>query len=242
MEDLEVTEVLAETSGPTSTANKRHSFWLLALLLLAFALRILLLDAQSIWWDEGISLHLGVSSVADIIQDRLHNIHPPFYFILLKGWLTGGSVGAFTGRSLSVMASWLQVAVILAISRRWFSQRTGTAALLLATFSAVSIIYGQEIRVYAMLALIYLLLLAVTQELTRSDREEGKRRSGPWLALGLLMWLGLHLHYIVLFVAAYVSAWALLTFIRQRRWVDFRRWLLLLYLVALASLPWFSAV
>ncbi len=93
-----------------------------------------------------------------------------------------------------------------------------------------------------LLALIYLLLLAVTRELTSPAGEAGERRAGLWLALGLTTWVGLHLHYMVIFVVVYVSAWALFIFVRQRRWVDFRRWLLVMYLVGLASLPWLLAV
>jgi 4-amino-4-deoxy-L-arabinose transferase-like glycosyltransferase len=242
MEELYTSDLSTETVLPNSNSRKIYPAWLLSLLLLAFALRILLLEEQSIWWDEGISLHLAVSSIADILADRLSNIHPPLYFILLKEWLSLVGISAFSARYLSVLASWLQVVVIYGIARRWFSRRTAATAILLATFSAVSILYGQEIRVYAMLAMIYLLLLAVTRELTRPADSGGKRRMRLWMALGLIMWLGLHLHYIVLFVAAYVSAWALLVFIWQRRWVDFRRWLLVLCLVGLASLPWFLAV
>ncbi len=242
MEELEAAALPAEKGDYSPMAKKGHSVGLLVLLMFAFALRVFLLDEQSIWWDEGISLHLGVSSLVDILTDRLNNIHPPFYFILLKGWLSLVGVGAFTGRFLSVLASWLQVVLLLAIAKRWFSRRTGTAALLLATLSAVSVIYGQEIRVYAILTLVYLLLLAATHELTRRVDPRIKRGKRTWIALGLVMWLGLHLHYIVIFVVAYVTMWALIVFVRQRRWVDFRRWLLVLYLVALASLPWFLAL
>jgi uncharacterized membrane protein len=242
MEELYTSDLPTETVSTNKSSRQIYPVWLFILLLLAFALRIFLLEEQSLWWDEGISLHLAVSSIADILADRLSNIHPPFYFILLKEWLSLVGISAFSGRFLSVLASWLQVVVIYSIARRWFSRRTAAAGILLAALSAVSILYGQEIRVYAMLALIYLLLLAVTRELTCPVESEGKRRVRLWIALGLIMWFGLHLHYIVVFVVAYVSAWALLVFVRQHRWADFRRWLLVLCLVGLASLPWFLAV
>ncbi len=56
------------------------------------------------------------------------------------------------------------------------------------------------------------------------------------------MWIGLHLHYITLFVVAYVSACAMLIFSRQRRWRELRQWLAVLFLTGLASLPWFLAL
>jgi hypothetical protein len=50
--------------------------------LLAFALRLYRLDGQSIWVDEGISLHLANSSLIEIVANRAANIHPPLYFFL----------------------------------------------------------------------------------------------------------------------------------------------------------------
>ena len=87
------------------------------LLLLAYALRLYRLDGQSLWWDEGISLHLATSSLGEIVRDRLANIHPPLYFFLLKGWLALVGVSPFTGRYLSVLAGLLSVALVFAIVR-----------------------------------------------------------------------------------------------------------------------------
>ncbi|MBW7958686.1 MAG: hypothetical protein H3C69_03930, partial [Candidatus Promineofilum sp.] len=81
---------------------------MVGLLLLAFALRLLRLDYQSLWWDEGISLHLATSGFGEIIRDRLDNIHPPLYFFILKGWLALVGVSPFTGRYLSTLASLTQ--------------------------------------------------------------------------------------------------------------------------------------
>ena len=89
------------------------------LLLLAYALRLYRLDGQSLWWDEGISLHLATSSLGEIVRDRLANIHPPLYFFLLKGWLGLVGVSAFTGRALSVLAGLLPVALAFAAARAW---------------------------------------------------------------------------------------------------------------------------
>jgi len=76
---------MAILSPPTRTGSGSTSpllplFLLLPLLLLAFALRLYRLDAQSIWIDEGISLHLAISSPGEIIADRAANVHPPLYF------------------------------------------------------------------------------------------------------------------------------------------------------------------
>ena len=214
---------------------------LLVLLLLAFALRIFLLDGQSIWWDEGISLHLGTSDLATIFGDRLNNIHPPLYFILLKGWLALTGVTVFSARYLSVLAGWLLVPAVYSISVRWFNRRMGLLAAFLATISAVSVIYAQEIRVYALLPLAYLALLAVTRELTRRDTSPAGKEWVLWAGLGIFSWIALHLHYVSAFAVGYVTIWAALSFLFTHRRRELNRLVIIQVIVILASLPWFLA-
>ena len=56
----------------------------LACCFLSFALLTLTLEAQSIWWDEGISLHLAGLPWREIVSNRAANIHPPLYFFARK--------------------------------------------------------------------------------------------------------------------------------------------------------------
>jgi mannosyltransferase len=212
---------------------------LLGLLLIAFALRLFLLDGQSIWWDEGISLHLATSDLSTIFNDRLDNIHPPLYFLLLKGWVTLTGSSAFSARYLSVLAGWLLVALTYAVGVRWFGRRTGLVAAFLCTISAVSVIYAQEIRVYSLLPLAYLALLAITRELVRPDALPARQGWILGAALGLVSWIALHLHYVSLFAVGYVTLWAGLSFLYERRWREFWRLAIVQTLVLLASLPWF---
>ena len=207
--------------------------------LLAFALRLYRLDGQSIWVDEGISLHLATSSLAEIVANRAANIHPPLYFFLLKGWVTLAGVSIFSARFSSAMASLLQVAAVYTIARRWLGRPTARVAAFLTALSPLSVIYAQEARVYALLPLVYLTLLAITHELTHKP---GPHRRATWLLLGIVEVIGLHLHYMVFFVVVYTGGWSLLTFWRERRWTDLRRWWITQLLVGLASLPWLVAV
>lgn len=210
----------------------------MGLLLLAFALRLYRLDAQSLWWDEGISLHLATSSLAHIVADRAANIHPPLYFFLLKGWVALAGSSAFSARLLSASASLLQVGVIYAVARRWLGRPTARIAAFFTALAPLSIVYAQEVRVYALLPVVYLVLLAMAYELTR----EPNKRGSYWLLLGVVEVIGLHLHYMVLFVVAYAGGWSLLALSRQRRWADLRRWLVTQFCVGLACLPWLVAV
>lgn len=225
-------------------ARHRYLVYLAGLLVLAFGLRLFRLDNQSIWWDEGISLHLATSTMGEIIRDRLNNIHPPLYFFILKGWLSLVGVSPFTGRYLSVLASLAQVAVVFAAVRYWSREMVDrrralpwlAAALLL--IAPVFVIYGQEIRVYAFLPLAYLAMLLPAERLL-SSRTLTTR---PLILLAAAEWTGLHLHYIALFAVAYISLWGVVVLARRRDTVSLRRWIVCQLFVALASLPWLVAV
>ncbi len=208
------------------------------LLLLAFAVRLAWLPQQSLWWDEGISLHLATIPIPDLLADRLNNIHPPLYFLLLKGWSQLVGVGVFNGRYFSTLASLLQVATLYAAASRWFgrSDRRVWTAVLLLIISPLGILYAQEMRVYALLPAVYLGLLGVAQQIASRP----PRRWLPWAALGLLEWLALHLHYVVAFGVVYVNLWLLWCLWPQRQ--ALRRWLEVSVVTGAATLPWYGAV
>ncbi len=167
--------------------SKLQRFLLLLLILLpAFWLRIFLLDGQSLWWDEGISLHLATSSFAEIAANRAANIHPPLYFFLLKIWVTLTGTTPFAARYFSALASFLQVALVYAVLRDWFGRRTAVIGLVLTAVWSLSVVYGQETRVYAFLPLTYLLVLLLAH---RVALNQPTRRT--WLALGVAEWLAL---------------------------------------------------
>jgi hypothetical protein len=225
--------------------SRRALFLLVLLFMAAYALRMVQLEGQSLWWDEGISLHLATSGLAEIARDRLDNIHPPLYFVALKGWLNLVGVSAFTGRYLSVLGALLQVPFVFAFSRavmRGEPHRVVAVApwlaAALAFISPLSVIYGQEIRVYAFLPLIFLGLLWLGERIITRGAVDIRHL----VLLGGVAWLGLHLHYIAAFGIAYVALWGIIVFARRGRTDQVWRWLLMFGVVGLVSLPWFVAV
>ena len=60
----------------------------LGLILLAgVALRLYRLGADSLWYDETVSTFLAGSRLPDLLRHTAGDIHPPGYYILLRGWL-----------------------------------------------------------------------------------------------------------------------------------------------------------
>jgi mannosyltransferase len=150
---------------------------------LAFSIAVLTLDLQSIWWDEGISLHLAGLSWSGIVADRAANIHPPLYFLLLKAWtsLTGGS--PFAGRTLSALAFCLLPAVVARFLGRRAGDRAARAGAFLVSLAPPFLVYGQEVRPYILLPLGVLGLWSLAWPAPRGPGF-GRRR---WALRGVLL-------------------------------------------------------
>ena len=91
-----------------------------ATVVLAFVLRVWHLDVRSIWFDEAFSWTLSSFGPLEIIQRTGSDCHPPFYYLMLWGWikLFGDSLWAM--RLLSAVCGTAAV---------WVAWRVGKEAI-----------------------------------------------------------------------------------------------------------------
>ncbi|MCB0168575.1 MAG: glycosyltransferase family 39 protein, partial [Anaerolineae bacterium] len=222
------------------------ALWLI--LLLAAFFRFYHLAGQSLWSDEGNSVALARRSFTEIAQRTAFDIHPPFYYWLLKIWtgLFGDSeVGL---RSLSAVLGVACVYLIWQIARRLLGRRIGLAAALIAAISPFQIYYAQETRMYMLLTLLG--TLTVFLAVLMVDQPEN-----PWLKIGYVITVtaGLYTHYAypIVWAAAVVAvSYQLLAISRQPSAVSthhssfiihhssFPSWLFLQLIPLLLYLPW----
>jgi len=139
--------VRAEIRSPIIRKYKNY-FWLLVALLVAFALRVVFLDAQSLWNDEGTSVALSALSLEAIVNGAARDIHPPLYYILLRFWMPFVGTTEFAVRFLSVIAGVLIVPVTYRVARAFFDDEIAVIAAFLTAFSPFQIYYSQEARMY----------------------------------------------------------------------------------------------
>jgi len=134
----------------------RRRPWIVPLivLLLAFAVRFHFLERQSLWNDEGNSLRLAERSVPDLMDAAGRDIHPPGYYLVLKGWIALAGTSEFGLRALSALQGVLTVALTIALGRTLFGGAVGALAGLLVALSPFAVYYSQETRMYAQLALL----------------------------------------------------------------------------------------
>lgn len=126
----------------------------LIVLILAAAVRFHNLGAQSLWNDEGNSLRLAQRPVGDLIEAAGRDIHPPGYYLVLKGWIDLAGDSEFSLRALSAFEGVLAVAVTIALGRVLFGRGAGVIAGLLVALSPFAVYYSQETRMYAQLGLL----------------------------------------------------------------------------------------
>jgi 4-amino-4-deoxy-L-arabinose transferase-like glycosyltransferase len=126
-------------------------FWLLLLVVCALALmlRVYHLDAQSLWYDEGISAHQVTRSFGEIADAAGQDTHPPLYYWLLKIW--GARFGQTEDglRSLSVVFGVASVGLTFAIGRRLFGLGAAFVAALIVACAPLAVYYSQEVRMYS---------------------------------------------------------------------------------------------
>jgi uncharacterized membrane protein len=152
----------------------KNRIWLGIALVVAFALRVYLLSAQSLWNDEGTSIALASRSIEAIINGAARDIHPPLYFFLLHFWMPLVGQAEFAVRFLSVIAGVLVVALTFRLARFFFDEEVAIIAAFLLALSPFQIYYSQETRMYIWVALFAAMsVCAMTRVLERS---KGKRQ------------------------------------------------------------------
>ena len=149
----------------------RRALLVSALILLASLLRFWRIDAQSLWFDEGIAWHVATQPnlPAAIAADPTN---PPLYFLLLYAGVRLGGDTEFAMRWLSVMIGLLAVPLSWQLARRLFNPTAGALAALLVACSPPLWWASQEIRMYGlMVALTLVTALAWHRLLDRGSRQ-----------------------------------------------------------------------
>jgi 4-amino-4-deoxy-L-arabinose transferase-like glycosyltransferase len=152
-----------------ATRSVRIRHWALTLLtLLAFARGVWALGDKSLWWDESLSLHrsqetlLYALSGQIILTDNVDDVvtidnHPPLYFVLLWAVTRFLGLSELALRYLSLAAVVLLVPLLYATGKRLVDGWAGLGAATLGALSPMYLWYGQEARMYALVAFLSLL-------------------------------------------------------------------------------------
>lgn len=218
----------------TRRAASLRRLGVLALILAGCALRLYKLGADSLWYDETVSVSLAQRTVAGLIAHTAGDIHPPGYYLLLHAWRTLSSPSLGHGLEFlyawpSVAASVVTLALIYVVARRMLGETAALAALGLAALSPFQIWYAQEVRMYAIAGALGLLCLWATLRWLQDGR-------AGWLVTGALATAaGMYVLYYFAFLLAGLLVAALILTPSWRRWLW---WVAGMVGAAILYLPW----
>lgn len=177
------------------------------IVLLAFGVRVVRLDHQSLWYDEGLSVHLAALSLDQTIAQSAVTDHPPLHAALLNVWMSLAGSSEFALRFVSLFFGTLAVALTYALARRIGGNRVGGLAAALIALAPMALWYAQEARGYSVLLVCVLIATLAFLRLI-----EGDRHRHVWLSYVLACAAAMYTHYfaafaIVVFNVVYILLW-----------------------------------
>jgi 4-amino-4-deoxy-L-arabinose transferase-like glycosyltransferase len=175
-----------------------------ALIVIAAAIRIVVLTNQSFWSDEALTAYEAGLPLGGMISTVLHvETTPPLYFLLVWAWahLFGTGDGAL--RSVSLLAGVALVPIAYLSARDLVNPRAGVVAAALVTFNPFLIWYSQEARTYMLLAA---LSGASFLWFVRARRRPSRRNLVWWTVWSSL---ALMTHFFAGFLVAPEAVWLL---------------------------------
>ncbi len=193
---------------------------LAALFVLALALRFYRIDEQSFWYDEGLTVALALRPLDDIARAAAADVHPPFYYWLLHGWLRIAGTTEAAARAFSALCGAIAVVLTALLGRRWFGVSAGWIAGIAAAISPFAIHYSQETRMYALAMLLSVCLWVAFERVARNANAAHQAETTSsywrwWLLYGAVALVALSTHY---FMVTFVTATALVgTLLLHRR-------------------------
>ncbi len=227
----------------------KNRFWLAVALLVALALRVYLLSAQSLWNDEGTSIALASRSLEAIINGAAQDIHPPLYYFLLHFWMPLEGQTEYAIRFLSVIAGTLLVAFTFRLARFFFDEEVALIAAYLSAFSPFQIYYSQETRMYIWAALFTALsayaMMRMNVRPNSRARATIRTRTLFWLIYIAATIAALYTHYfaatVILFENLAFAIWLFFAWRDRRPGTPHTLafWMAAQILIVLAFAPWY---
>ncbi len=147
------------------TSARKPLWWLVALLLVAFATRLFNLGDQSLWFDEGWSAFAAVQPDLTAAANA-DSTNPPLYYMLINLHTRLSGDSEFSLRLLSLWASLLIIPLSYQLARRYAGVRAGLGAALAAALLPLLWWSAREARMYSWVALLALIAALSFQILT----------------------------------------------------------------------------
>ncbi len=220
--------------------NRQAQRWaLFGVMALAVGLRLWGLARESLWFDEAYSVAFGRQPLAAFSLISLQGM--PFadrnlYDLFLHFWLLIAG-GDWWVRLPSALFGSATVYVVYRLGAALWDEWTGLLAGLLLAVSPFHVWYSQEVRMYALVALLAAVGSWLFWRLLHEDR------FGQSVGYVVAMALALYTHSFALFVLLYHNLYIALGYARRQVSGRLaRRWLLAQLALTVLYLPWLRGI
>jgi uncharacterized membrane protein len=187
---------LKEKTAKLHTQYHRHYIWLI--LALAVLNRFTGLVRRDFWYDEAFTGVAVKEKFWDMIVMTINDVHPPLYYMALKGFAFFFNYSVFGIRLFSAIFGVAAIWALYLLAKELFSEKVALYAALVATISPFAIQYSQEARMYMMLVFFILMGAYFFVKGLRSGVQK------YFLLWGLFTGLSMLTHYIgIIFSAVY---------------------------------------
>lgn len=227
---------MAAARSAWANAGWLGRLWWLPILALAMAARLYGLTTGAVWGDEGSSLLLSEYALDDLWFHAAHDVHPPLYFVMLRGWIGLYGDGIWSIRGMSAIPGVIAVGLGIWLTRSLSTRRAAVMAGIFLALLPTAVRYSQEVRMYSLLAV---WLLGATLALVYWVRQPARLRY--LAAYVLLMTAGFYTHYFTALCVLVHWAWLGLlctTQPRGRRLMTSAPWWGANVVIVLLYLPW----
>ncbi len=173
------------------------TFVLFGLVLLVSTIcKLSALNSRELWMNETYSAFVANLPFARIFRYAAGDVHPPLFYLLLHLWIRVFGDAQAQLRLFSVVLNFFSSLAIFVLARRMLGNRFGAYAAVLFVLSPMLFVYSLEVRMYALLILLFICLLMVHWMVAVEQREE------RWLvvAYGVLAALLFYVQYIGIFI------------------------------------------
>jgi uncharacterized membrane protein len=211
-----------------SRCAKADMFFVFAVMVVGLLLRLTMLGSQSLWLDEAFSWHFASGDLSRALSAEKTN--PPLYYVILHFWIHLFGSDESSLRLLSVIFGTAFIPVVYVLGNSLFGKRTARLAMVICAVSPFHIYFSQEVRCFALLAL---LVSGASIFLLRISRGGRRRDLAGYALLGLLSF---YTHfYGMLSLVGFQVYWVYMLWLRR---VRIKTWLLVHSFIGVLSLPW----
>ncbi len=212
---------------------KKPIFILLLIVIVALAFKIpAILETQSFWFDEVVSLEIAKKPILDSWQYLKWENNPPLHYWFLHYWVELFGVDEQAIRFSSLLFSTLSVIAIYFLGRLLHSRQAGLFCALLVGFSSFVLFISMDARMYSMLLFFSILSFYFYYKLLY----QGKFKY--WFLYFIFTLLAFYTHLTAIFIFIIQNIYFVYHYIYQQKNKRLKKWIFSQFLLVLFFLPW----